>query len=472
MRSRKVKIYTIIASLACVWLVGTVWYFHRALPVFIGFAAKSLCSGVFISDRIPESVIEGDIKPMLKYAPWVNYAVGMADKSVTVDLAGIFERRAYYRTGCGCTLAVGSGEVPTCLNTELQVPAINRRLDSSGLWPRTSGETAPPPMDAVQSKRLVELLESAFTQDAPGRAANTRALVVVYRGNLIAERYAEGFHENMPLAGWSMSKSVINALVGILIKKQRLFLHDPVSVPEWQNPDDPRSKITLDDLLRMSSGLKFSEVYVPPSDVTSMLFESADFAAFAARRPLAAPPGTEWNYSSGTTNIVAGIIRRAVEKEYGSLNRFARQELFARINIQRMVMEQDPSGTVVGSSYMFASARDWARLGLLYLQNGMWQEQQILPPDWINYSRTPAPADSSGNYGAHFWLNVGPANDPYGRRWPNLPRDMYYAQGFQGQYLIIIPSRNLVLVRLGRDHEAAAWGMQEFVSVLLEEIIP
>ena len=471
MRSRKVKVYIITASLACAWLIGSIWYFNKALPVFIGFAAKSLCSGVFISDRRPESVFEYDIKPMIKYAPWVDYTLNLAEKSVAVDLGGIYKRHAYYRPGCGCTLTVDAGQIAECFNIESWITA-KRSIDLNGRWGQTSPETSLPFLDATRSQKLSDILENAFKQDTSDQTPSTRALVIVYGGNLLAERYAEGFHKNMPLAGWSMSKSVINALVGILVKKKRLFPDKPALVPEWQNPDDARSKITLNDLLRMSSGLKFSEVYVPPSDVTSMLFESSDFAAFAARRPLAAAPGTEWHYSSGTTNIIAGIIRRAVEKEYGSLTRFAQQELFDRINMQRMAMELDPSGTVVGSSYMFASARDWARLGLLYLQNGIWQEQVILPPDWVKYSRTPAPADSSGSYGAHFWLNVGPADDPSGRRWPKLPQDTFYAQGFKGQYLIIIPSRDLVLVRLGFDQKAVAWDLQEFVSVLLEEIVP
>ena len=469
--SRKAKIFIIIASLACLWLIGSVWYFNKALPVFIGFAAKSLCSGVFISARIPGVVFEDDIRPMIKHAPWVNYAVSMAEKSVTVDLAGVFKRQANYRPGCGCTLAVDGGQIPKCNNIESQMTA-KRPTEFNGQWPLTSDDPPPPFLNATRSQRLSDILQNEFKQDTSNRKAGTRALVIVYGGNLIAERYAEGFNENMPLAGWSMSKSVINALVGILVKKKLLLLDHPAPVAEWERPDDSRNVITLNDLLRMSSGLKFSEVYVPPSDVTSMLFESADFAAFAARMPLAAPPGTEWQYSSGTTNIIAGIIRQAVEKEYGSLTHFANRELFDRLNMQSMVMELDPSGTVVGSSYMFASAKDWARLGLLYLQNGMWLEQEVLPPAWVKYTRTPAPAAPSGNYGAHFWLNAGPADDPSVRPWPRLPPDMYYAQGFKGQYLIIIPSRHLVLVRLGLDRKPAAWDMQGFVAALLEEIFP
>ena len=469
MRPWRKKILVILLSVFCLWLIGSLWYMHKALPVFLGYAAKTLCSGVFISGRNPQAVFRDDIAPMTSFIPWIRSAVHSREGLVTVDLAGMFRRRASFRSGCGCTLAVDAAGDQFRKKIEAQTLA-KRPPNSDGLWPQGSGETLRPLPDAVDRRELAVVLESAFVKETPDKAAMTRAMVVVYDGKLIGERYAAGFHKDMALAGWSMSKSVTNALVGILVNQQRLSLDEPAPVQAWQGSADPRRVITLDQLLRMSSGLKFSEVYVPPSDVTAMLFMQRDFAAFAAGMPLVSAPEATWRYSSGTTNIIAGIIRRTVEKEYGSLNRFARLELFDRLNMHSVVMEMDPSGTFVGSSYTFATARDWARFGLLYLQEGIWQGQKILPTGWVKYSRTPTPAAPSGKYGAHFWLNAGSPGNQSGRPWPRLPRDMFYAQGFQGQYLIIIPSKHLVLVRLGCDSKPAAWDMQGFVSDLLATI--
>ena len=220
----------------------------------------------------------------------------------------------------------------------------------------------------------------------------------------------------------------------------------------------------------MSSGLKFSEVYAPATDVTDMLFRSKDFAALAASLPLEKPPGTSWHYSSGTTNIIARIVRRAVEGQYASVTAFAHQELFAKMKMKSAVMELDPSGTFVGSSYVFASARDWARFGLLYLQNGLWHGQQVLANDWVLYSRTPAPAAPQGKYGAHFWLNTGDPNEPQQRPWPSIPADTFLAQGFQGQSLTVIPSYRLVVVRLGLTIHPNAWNYETFIHDLLTAI--
>jgi CubicO group peptidase (beta-lactamase class C family) len=238
-------------------------------------------------------------------------------------------------------------------------------------------------------------------------------------------------------------------------------------VPEWQNEDDARKKITLDQLLRMSSGLKFEEEYLPLYDVTYMLYGSYDFAAYAAARPLEADPGSKWNYSSGTANIVARIVRQTIEKQYDYYYRFIYEELFDKIGMYSAIVEPDSSGTFVGSSYAFGTPRDWARFGLLYLQDGVWQKEQILPPGWVKYSTTPTPKVPKGEYGAHIWLNAGSANNPQDRRWPSAPRDAFAATGFQEQKVIIIPSKKLVLVRFGATTDRKAWNTDEFIKRVL-----
>jgi CubicO group peptidase (beta-lactamase class C family) len=223
----------------------------------------------------------------------------------------------------------------------------------------------------------------------------------------------------------------------------------------------------LDQLLRMNCGLEFKEVYTPLGDAARMLYATTDFAAYVAEKPLAARPGSRWHYASGPANIVAAIVRRAAEKQARSYYDPIYRELFHRIGMHSVVMEPDPSGTFVGSSYIWATARDWARFGLLYLQDGVWGGRRILPPGWVAYTVTPAPAAPRGEYGALFWLNAGPAGDPTRRLWPRAPRDTFAAQGFRAQKLFIIPSRELVLVRFGATSGHLAWDSDEFIADIL-----
>jgi CubicO group peptidase (beta-lactamase class C family) len=220
----------------------------------------------------------------------------------------------------------------------------------------------------------------------------------------------------------------------------------------------------------MSSGLKFEEVYAPLYDATYMLYGSYDFGAYAANRPLETQPEAKWYYSSGTANIVAGIVRRAVEKDDEYYYRFIYEELTDRIGMYSAVLEPDSSGTFVGSSYTFATPRDWARFGLLYLQDGVWQGERILPAGWVTYTTTPTPGAPRGEYGAHTWLNAGSAANPEDRRWPAAPADAFAALGFQEQKVIVIPSRKLVLVRFGATSDRKTWNTNEFIKNVLASL--
>jgi CubicO group peptidase (beta-lactamase class C family) len=316
----------------------------------------------------------------------------------------------------------------------------------------------------VNTEKLKAALDAAFVESDPQKKKMTRAVVIVYDGKLIGERYAPGFDKDMALLGWSMGKSVTNALVGILVRQGKLRLREPAPVPEWQKEGDPRKKITLDQLLRMSGGLKFDETYEPLHDVTDMLYRSYDFAACAAEKPLEVEPDGKWYYSSGTANIIARIVRRAAEKDYPRYYDFMKKELFAKVGMHSAVAEPDASGTFVGSSYMFAAPRDWARFGLLYLQEGVWEGERILPEGWVKYSTTPTPKAPQGQYGALFWLNAGTESNPKDRVWPNAPRDAFAARGYQEQSVVIIPSKKLVIVRFGATSVRNAWDMNAFIS--------
>jgi CubicO group peptidase (beta-lactamase class C family) len=267
----------------------------------------------------------------------------------------------------------------------------------------------------------------------------------VYDGKLIAEKYAEGFDKNSKQIGWSMTKSVTNALVGILVKQGKLKINEAAPVPAWKN--DARNKITLNDLMRMSSGLDWEENYSGPSDVTNMLFKKKDMGIYAASVPAKYEPGIKFYYSSGTTNIISRIVRETIGDE--NYYRFPYEELFYKLGMQSMVLEPDAGGTFVGSSYSFATVRDFARFGLLYLNDGIWQGERILPDGWVKYSTTPVSGAKMGEYGAHFWLNAGESGNPSHRIYPDIPADLFWADGYEGQKVFIIPSKKLVVAKLG-----------------------
>ena len=467
---RGVKIIlTVLAVLLFSAVIAGGWLYSKAIPLGTGYVAKYLCSSTFISNRDPEIVFPEDVEPVNILAKLVDYKINRKQKSVTATSFGLFALTAIYREGCGCSLVIGTTADDMAQQKLVPPDFMKNRPQHSADLPWPAGGQGPVDSSGlgVDRQKLDAALDAAFAEPGPEKLRKTRAVVVIYDGQLIAERYAAGFNKDMPLLAWSMSKSFTNALVGILVRQNRLDIMQPAPVAEWQNEDDARKKITIDQLLRMSSGLKFGEVYLPLYDVTYMLYGSYDFAAYAAAKPLETTPGGKWNYSSGSANIVARIVRQTIEKEYDHYYSFIYEELFDKIGMYSAVVEPDSSGTFVGSSYALATPRDWARFGLLYLQNGVWQKEQILPPGWVKYSTTPTPKVPKGEYGAHIWINAGSADNPQNRRWPSAPRDAFAATGFQEQKVIVIPSQKLVLVRFGATTDRKAWNTDEFIKNIL-----
>ena len=326
-------------------------------------------------------------------------------------------------------------------------------------WPTGAWPTGPLP-DRVDGDRLTAALDHAFSDPAPADLGETHAVVIIQAGRLVTERYGPGRGPDDTCRSWSMAKSITQALVGILVGDGRLDILATADVPEWREAGDPRGAIKLDHLLRMSSGLAFVEAYSPdqPSDVIEMLFGrgAADTAAFAAAFPLAHEPGAFFSYSSGTTNIVSRCLARALGGTGAAFEAFMRERLFAPLGMTSASPRFDEAGTFIGSSFCFATARDFARFGLLYLRDGVWEDRRLLPPAWVDYARTPTfqQAGCTENpYGAHWWLGMaGPGT--------------FSANGYEGQHILICPDRDLVVVRNGATPEAN----QPLVQTWLAEV--
>lgn len=464
---------TILGVVVLVLVLGIAFVFIKLdlaaqLRIGVGWKAQILCSGVFVSEREAALVLKEDVAvhPILKF---IRTKVDYEKKEVRTSFLGLIKNRSIYRPPLGSILLSGASE-ETVRSWPVDIPEPQPANQESIPWPTGDliVDNALPP--GVDGPSLDKAVDKAFAEPDPENPRRTRAVLIVHKGRLIAERYAPGITNAMPLIGWSMTKSVTSSLVGILVGEGKLSLQAPAPVPEWQKPDDPRRNITLEHLLWMSSGLGFSETYAekPVSDVQLMLFTKPDMAAYAVQTPLEDEPGTKWHYSTGTTNIIAGIIHRTIgdQREYFA---FPRRALFNRIGMRSAVFETDATGMYNCGSSLFASGRDWARLGLLYLNDGVWEGERIFPEGWVAYSTTPAPTAEKGDYGAQIWLNRGPQGNPEARPFSNLPPDLFYFEGYQGQFVGIIPSRQLVAVHLGMKTKGE-WDEGEFLENILKAI--
>jgi CubicO group peptidase (beta-lactamase class C family) len=460
------KFKRILIGLGILLLIVVGYLVYRGVCIGTAYKAKTLCSGVFVSLRTPESVLSQDLGvddlSILKY---FNADINFTSQTVTSNLFGLAKRTALYRKGLGCTLVIDTAEEKLRAQAAgFDSPGTQTRKDL--LWP--DGEmvrTEPLPRE-IKKELLGRAVDEVFSEPDPKRLRRTRAVVVVYQGRIVAERYAPGITTDTPLIGWSMTKSVMNALTGIMVREGKLSIHDTALLPQWRAPDDPRSSISVDHLLRMTSGLKFDENYVNLiSDVNEMLLDCGDMASFAADKSLKSAPGSAWKYSSGSINILSRVIRDRLGGTASDYFDFPRKALFNPVGMHSAVIEPDAAGNFVGSSFMYATARDWARFGLLYLRKGRWNGKQILPADWTAYSLAPT-TGSENAYGAGFWLRPDPPTGGQSRAL--LPSDAYFITGHEGQLIAVIPPYDLVIVRLGLSRLPGAWDHALFASRVLE----
>lgn len=430
-------------------LISAAFYLNSLLPIITGYAAKNLASGVFVSGRTQQDMESHDL----------NFSF-IAKTKNTVD----FERMkvtskflwgksvAIYRDGFGVTLLRGIDEDKL---RAVQFP--------EGVNPGYNGDTIPWPMGDILPELeadetvagLQEMAQDIVKTDKYG--GDHYAALIMHKGVPVAECYDDRFDMNTRFLSWSMAKSFTNALIGVKVEQdERIDINRPMKIPVWDETKAEKG-ITLNNLLQMQSGLQWNEDYGNRSDVTVMLHEAYDFAEYTYTREFEHEPGTFWYYSSGTSNFVSYLLRSIFESDTDYYS-FPYTELFFRIGITDAVFETDPSGTFVGSSYLYMTARDYARFALLYMQDGVFCEERILPEGWVDYTVSEASA-SEGEYGAFFWLNRG-------GNIPGAPEDMYMCVGHDGQRIFILPSQDLAIILLGYSPK----GTVDY-SVLIKDIL-
>lgn len=415
----------------------------RALQVASAGVSQTLCSAVFVSGRDPDQVWREENRPQggMGLIAWaVHYDVDRAQREVRTTVGGAFASRSVFRDGMGCLL--DHGALPPAV-------AAEARAQGPARGPEIAGAAIVVPAQAP----LRAALDQAFD---PAEWEHTKAVVVLHRGRVVAERYAPDLGPDTAWHAHSISKSMTHALVGLLAQQGRL---DPAP---------------LDPLLRMTEGKAFFRGYSGFDDATRMWGCERDMAAFAEARPQVVPPGTRWSYTDPGYQRVSRAIRDAAGGSAADVLRLAHHDLFGPLGLRHMTLEFDATGTPVGASHFYGSARDWARFGQLYLDDGVVAGVRLLPEGWVRQARTQT---LSVGYGAGFWLNLPastpmPAGFPWGL--PGAPEDAYFGYGYLGQFLVIVPSRELVVVRFGLTHEDGGGRVQmgRLVAQLAEALAP
>ncbi len=432
----------ILVLIAAIWI--GVWG-KDLFRVATGSVARSLCSAAFVTQVDPDRVFAEEQHPRTKVIDWaLHYDVNRPQHEVRATIAGLFAARAVYREGLGCLIV--HGDVP----------------EAAGISPLNFA-------DAFADDKVVEpadpalraALDGAFAEPDPAQPRYAKAFVVLHDGKLIAERYAPGYGPDTPIWSHSLSKSLTNALIGVLVRQGMLRIDQSVA-----DSDAPR-KFTLDQLLRMTSGLPFDDTDDAINPLTHMLFLERDMAGYAATLPLEHAPGTTWAYSNAGYMLLSRLVRNAAGESAADTERFAQRELFEPLGMRHATLDCDATGTPIGASNSYASARDWARFGQLYLDDGVVDGRRILPEGWVAYS-TKQTLDTG--YGAGWWTNLidhgsVPVWDaPWGM--PTLPKDMFYARGALGQYIVVVPSERLVVVRMGFAYGGVEKAIGDIIKAL------
>jgi CubicO group peptidase (beta-lactamase class C family) len=443
---------------AAVTLVGCETL-QRAASVPTHYVSHQMCSAVFVGGLDPDMFYREGVWPEIAPVGFLmDYRIDRNRKEVTAKLAGLVTSRSVFLGAEGCRVA-HEGAAPVAMADDPPTTA--------------SRATNPLPVDPV-NPALEAALDREFAEPTNSPHRWTKSLVILHDGHIIAERYASGFGPKTPQIGWSVTKSVTNALIGILVRQEKLAVDAPMPIAAWRGPRDPRQAITVDNLLRMNSGIEFGQSlysnWLSAFDPSAQMeFDIADQASFAETASLGVAPGTRWNYTNGNTMLLSRMIRDQTGGDAPSVLRFAHRELFDKLGMEHVTLEFDGVGTPIGSSHMWASARDWARFGQLFLDDGVVGGERILPKGWVDYSALLTPGSETYGYGAGFWTNRGTTGGAAKRIGLGMPPDSFMARGSQGQYIVIVPSARLVVVRLGmaRDRYEDIDGVSRLVAAAI-----
>ncbi len=415
--------------LLCTVIILIVIINYPRLNIIAGYSAKSMNSSVFLAER-PVAFTDSTDN---NFSP-INFGTDKVDKASkmsTSSVFGLLTRKAIYREGLGSVL------IDDDFDTSLKIKTPKRTSpDNTTPFPFGNADQKDTIFSFVDYAKLKTTVSNLFTNNT-----KTRAVVVIHKNQIIAEQYDTGFTKNSRILGWSMTKSIMSTVFGVMQHQGKINIQDKAPILEWQS--DARKNITINDLLHMNSGLEWDENYNEISDVTKMLFLEKNMAKQQAKKEFIGKTNQAWNYSSGTSNLLSGIIRKKFNKHQDYLD-YWYSDFIDKIGMNSMVIETDMSGNYVGSSYAWATPRDWAKFGLLYLNKGNWNGKQLFNEEWVHYITTPTNG-SDGTYGGHFWLNAQ-------GKFPDVPKNMYYASGYQGQFVFVFPDQDLVVVRMGLAH--------------------
>ena len=424
------KFFKYLGLVILVFLIYFGFTTYPKLDLISGFSAKSIASGHFLDNRTIDLIEKNDND--IELIDLAKNQVNDIGKFATASVYGLKERKAIYREGLGATLINDDFDVSKPYDLPKRM-VLNNNLE----FPYGNLELKDTVFSNIDYDKLNAAVANAFDTNNQ-KIKRSRSVLVIYKDKIIAEKYNTGFNKNSRILGWSMTKSLTATYFGILQKQGKININNPAPIAEWQN--DSRKNITINDLLQMNSGLEWDEKYDKISDATKMLFQAEDVTKCQIDKQFAGKPNQTWNYSSGTTNLLSGIIRNQFKNHQEYVD-FWYASLIDKIGMNSMIVEQDMAGNFIGSSYGWATTRDWSKFGLLYLHKGNWNGEQIFDESWAKYVSNPCNG-SKGDYGAHFWLNAG-------NRYPSAPKDIYSCNGFQGQMIFIIPSHDMVIVRMG-----------------------
>jgi CubicO group peptidase (beta-lactamase class C family) len=432
-------------------------YAWTSFPLISAYGSKIMCSCVFLAGRSAESVHKQELNAFPINLG--NFEVDSENMRVVGTVFGTAKRAAIYRDGMGCTLLAGTDEeeIRSQAYYAPQKPNFNQDLIP---WP--NGNIISDSLKNLPHYRQIQKLINFELEDSIRKIYLSHVFLVVHKGELVAEGYGNDHIATTKHTAWSMGKSILSTLIGLQVDQGKIDLNQTNIYPSWT---DERSKITLTHMLQASNGLDWEEDYAGVSDATNMLFLKPNGAEVAAAKPLKYKPGSYFYYSSGTTNILSQFLRTQLGEE--AYQKLPYEGLFNKIGMHNTVMEKDASGTFLGSSFVFATGRDFARFGLLMLNKGNWQGEQILSEEWVKFATTPTAAASRGEYGAQWWLNAGSPSNPQDKLFPDLPNDAFYAGGFEGQWILVIPSQELVIVRLGYTPKGE-FSMNDFAASVID----